>query len=132
MIKTPKAKEYGKRMRVISTMYLNKSTKMFFGGQWEEDDVELLYNDAANLSMIGQYMIEGNLDAAYGLATELDTLVRDEIPNSIWNYLQKYTIDQDEQGVQCLHPGAPVPLNRPAEPGRWLPQHQRNAAQEVA
>jgi hypothetical protein len=43
MIKTPKAKEYGKRMRVISTMYLNKSTKMFFGGQWEEDDVELLY-----------------------------------------------------------------------------------------
>ena len=54
MIKTPKAKEYGKRMKVISTMYLNKSTKMFFGGQWEEDDVELLYNDAANLSMIGQ------------------------------------------------------------------------------
>ena len=95
MIKTPKAKEYGKRMKVISTMYLNKSTKMFFGGQWEEDDVELLYNDAANLSMIGQYMIEGNLDAAYGLATELDTLVRDEIPNSVWNYLQKYTIDQE-------------------------------------
>ena len=45
--------------------------------------------------MIGQYMIEGNLDAAYGLATELDTLVRDEIPNSVWNYLQKYTIDQE-------------------------------------
>ena len=95
MIKTAKAKEYGKRMRVISTMYLNKSTKMFFGGEWEESDIELLHSDAANLAMIGQYMIEGNFDAAYALASELDTLVRDEIPNSIWKYLQKYTIDQE-------------------------------------
>lgn len=95
MIKTPKAKEYGKRMKDISVKYLNKSTKSFFGGQWEESDIELLYQDAANLSIIGQYMIEGNFDAAYGLASELDTLVRDEIPNSIWNYLQKYTVEQE-------------------------------------
>jgi len=95
MIKTAKGKEYGKRMKVISMMYLNKSTKTFFGGQWEEDDVELLYNDAANLAMIGQYLIEGNINAAYNLASELDTLVRDEIPNSVWNYLQKFTIDQE-------------------------------------
>jgi len=95
MIKTPKAKEYGKRMKVISMMYLNKSTKNFFGGQWQEDDIELLYKDAAGLSMIGQYMIEGDFDAAYGLASELDTLVRDEIPNSVWNYLEKYTVDQE-------------------------------------
>lgn len=94
MIKTPKAKEYGKRMRVISMMYLNRSTKLFFAGQWQEDDIEMLYKDAASLSMIGQYMQEGNLDAAYALAADLDTLVRDEIPNSVWNYLQKYTIDQ--------------------------------------
>ena len=95
MIKTPKAKEYGKRMRVISTMYLNKSTKNFFKDQWEEDDIEMLYKDAAGLSMIGQYMLEGNLDAAYSLASDLDTLVRDEIPNSIWNYLEKYTVEQE-------------------------------------
>jgi hypothetical protein len=95
MIKTPKAKEYGKRMKVISTMYLNKSTKMFFGGQWEESDIELLHNDAAKLAMVGQYMIEGDFDAAYGLASELDTLVRDEIPKSVWNYLEKYTVDQE-------------------------------------
>ncbi len=68
---------------------------MFFGGEWEESDIELLHSDAANLAMIGQYMIEGNFDAAYALASELDTLVRDEIPNSIWKYLQKYTIDQE-------------------------------------
>ena len=95
MIKTPKAKEYGKRMKVISTMYLNKSTKMFCGGQWEEGDIEMLYKDAASLSMIGQYMLEGNFDAAYALASELDTLVRDEIPNSVWKYLQKYTVEQE-------------------------------------
>lgn len=95
MIKTPKAKEYGKRMKVISMMYLNKSTKLFFKDQWQEDDIEMLYKDAAGLSMIGQYMIEGDFNAAYSLASDLDTLVRDEIPNSIWNYLQKYTVEQE-------------------------------------
>ena len=91
MIKTPKGKEYGKRMKVLSTAYLTKSTKLFFNGQWEESDIELLYKDAAGLSMIGQYLIDGNINAAYSLASELDTLVRDEIPASVWNYMQKYT-----------------------------------------
>lgn len=95
MIKTPTAKEYGKKMQDISQKYLVKNTKNFFKDQWEEEDIELLYKDAANLSMIGQYMIEGNFDAAYSLASELDTLVRDEIPKSIWNYLEKYTVDQE-------------------------------------
>jgi hypothetical protein len=95
MIKTAKGKEYGKRMKVISMMYLNKSTKLFFKDQWQEDDIAMLYEDAASLAMIGQYLIEGNINAAYNLASELDTLVRDEIPNSVWNYLQKFTIDQE-------------------------------------
>lgn len=91
MIKTPKGKEYGKRMKVLSIAYLTKNTKLFFNNQWEEEDIELLYNDAANLAMIGQYLIEGNINAAYSLASDLDTLVRDEIPNSVWSYMQKYT-----------------------------------------
>ena len=98
MIKTAKGKEYGKRMKVISMMYLNKFTKLFFGGQWlqwQEDDIAMLYEDAASLAMIGQYMIEGNFDAAYALASELDTLVRDEIPASVWNYMEKFTVDQE-------------------------------------
>ena len=95
MIKTLKAKEYGKRMQVISMMYLNKSTKLFFKDQWQEDDIEMLYKDAAGLAMIGQYMMEGDFNAAYSLASDLDTLVRDEIPNSVWNYLQKFTVDQE-------------------------------------
>ena len=95
MILTPKAKEYGKKMQDISQKYLVKNTKNFFKDQWEEDDIEMLYKDAAGLSMIGQYMLEGNFDAAYSLASDLDTLVRDEIPNSVWNYLQKYTVEQE-------------------------------------
>ena len=95
MIKTAKAKEYGKRMRVISMMYLNKSTKLFFNGEWDEESIELLYRDAAMLAMVGQYMIAGDFEAAYSLASELDTLVRDEIPKSVWNYLEKYTVDQE-------------------------------------
>ena len=90
MIKTVKGKEYGKRMKVLSITYLTKSTKLFFNGQWEESDIELLYKDAAGLAMIGQYLIDGNINAAYSLASELDTIVRDEIPNSVWNYMEKY------------------------------------------
>jgi hypothetical protein len=95
MIKTPKAKEYGKRMQVISVMYLNKNAKLFKNTQWEEQDVKMIFDDARNLYLIGLYMIQGDFDAAMGLASELDTLVRDEIPNSIWNYLEKFTIDQE-------------------------------------
>ena len=98
MIKTPKAKEYGKRMQVISHMYLNKNAKLFKGERgsiWEEQDVKMIFDDAANLYLIGLYMIEGDFDAAMGIASELDTLVRDEIPRSVYNYLEKFTIDQE-------------------------------------
>jgi hypothetical protein len=95
MIKTPKAKEYGKRMQVISHMYLNKNAKLFKNTPWEEQDVKMIFDDARNLYLVGLYMIQGDFDAAMGVASELDTLVRDEIPNSIWNYLEKFTIDQE-------------------------------------
>jgi hypothetical protein len=95
MIKTAKGKEYGKRLQVISHMYLNKNAKLFRGTQWEEQDVKMIFDDARNLYLVGLYLIEGDLDAAMGLASELDTLVRDEIPNSIWKYLEKNTIDQE-------------------------------------
>ena len=96
MIKTPKAKEYGKRMQVISHMYLNKNAKLFKNTQWEEQDVKMIFDDARNLYLIGLYMIEGDFDAAYAVANEMDTLVRDEIPNSVYNYLEKFTIDQED------------------------------------
>jgi hypothetical protein len=96
MIKTPKAKEYGKRMRDISAKYLNKNVKLFKATEEGfEDDIQMIYKDAAGLYMIGSYMLEGNFDAAMGVASSLDTAVRDEIPKSIWNYLEKYTLDQE-------------------------------------
>jgi hypothetical protein len=55
----------------------------------------MIFDDARNLYLVGLYMIEGDFDAAMGLASELDTLVRDEIPNSVWNYLEKFTVDQE-------------------------------------
>jgi len=94
MIKTPKAKEYGKRMQVISHMYLNKNAKLFKNTQWEERDVKMIFDDASDLYLVGLYMIEGNFDAAMAVANDMDTLVRDEIPRSVYNYLEKYTLDQ--------------------------------------
>ena len=96
MILTPKAKEYGKRMQVISHMYLNKNAKLFKNTQWEEQDVKMIFDDARNLYLIGLYMIQGDFDAAIAVANEMDTLVRDEIPNSVYNYLEKFTINQED------------------------------------
>jgi len=97
MIKTPKAKEYGKRMKEISTKYLNKNIKLFKPSENGDVDcdIKLIYDDACNLHMIGAYMVVGNFDAAMSVASNLDTLVRDEIPASVWNCLQKYAIDQE-------------------------------------
>ena len=96
MILTPKAKEYGKRMQVISHMYLNKNAKLFKNTQWEEQDVKMIFDDARDLYLIGLYMIQGDFDAAIAVANEMDTLVRDEIPRSVYNYLEKFTIDQED------------------------------------
>jgi hypothetical protein len=95
MILTPKAKEYGKHLQVISHMYLNKNAKLFKNTQWEEQDVSMVFDDARDLYLVGLYMIQGDFDAAMGVASDMDTLVRDEIPRSVWNYLEKFTIDQE-------------------------------------
>lgn len=96
MIKTPTAKQYGKKMQAISEKYLTRNIKLFKPSEHGfEDDIKLMYDDACNLYMVGSYMLEGNFDAAMGVASSLDTAVRDEIPRSIWNYLEKYTVDQE-------------------------------------
>ena len=96
-MKTPKAKEYGKRMQVIAMMYINKNAKLYKATEEDyEASVQMVFDDAQSLYAIGGYMIEGNLDAAMSLASEVATAVRDEIPKSVYNYLCKNTIDQVE------------------------------------
>jgi hypothetical protein len=95
MILTPEAKKYGKKMQEISLKYPSRNAKLFKGTQWEEQDVKMIFDDAQNLYLVGLYMIQGDIDAAMGVASELDTLVRDEIPKSVWNYLEKFTVDQE-------------------------------------
>ena len=83
-------------MQVISHMYINRWTKRFKATeQGFECDMKMVFDDARNLYMVGAYMIVGNFDAAMAVANEMDTLVRDEIPKSVYNYLCKFTIDQE-------------------------------------
>lgn len=96
MILTPEAKKYGKKMQDISQKYLNRWAKRFKATEQDfERDMKMVFDDARNLYMVGAYMVEGNFDAAYAVANEMDTLVRDEIPRSVYNYLEKFTIDQE-------------------------------------
>jgi len=95
MILTPEAKKYGKKMQEISLKYPSKNAKLFKGTQWEEQDVKMIFDDAQNLYLVGLYMVQGDFDAAMGVVAELDTAVRDEIPKSIYNYLCKFTLDQE-------------------------------------
>ena len=95
MIRTPEAKKYGKKLQELSTKYVTQNAKLFKGTQWEEEDVKLIFNDASDLFLTGQYMIEGDFDAAAGVVAGMDTAVRDEIPKSIYNYLYRFTLDQE-------------------------------------
>ena len=94
MIRTPEAKKYGKKLQELSSKYITQNTKLFKGSQWEEQDVKMIFDDASNIFLTGSYMIEGDFDAAMGVVSEMDTAVRDEIPTAIYNYLCKFTVDQ--------------------------------------
>jgi hypothetical protein len=92
MILTPKAKEYGKRMRVESVMYINKYTKIFNPeDEHYQKDIAMIFNDARDLYLIGSLMIKGDFHSAMEIADRMDTVVRDEIPKSVYNYLEKFT-----------------------------------------
>ena len=92
MIKTDKAKEYGKKLQEISMKYLQKNLKVFNPSDKDYiSDTGMIFSDAHNLYAAGGLMIAGDFDSALDLASGLDTMVRDEVPASIWNYLEKYT-----------------------------------------
>ena len=96
MIKTPKAKEYGKRLQVEAMMYLNRWAKRFKASEQNfERDMNMVFTDARDLYTVGALMIEGDFHRAMKIVDKMDTLVRDEIPKSVYNYLWKFTHDQD-------------------------------------
>jgi hypothetical protein len=91
-----KSKVYGKKMQEVSQKYLKANLKLFKATEEDyEQNVQMIFDDAQSLYAMGGYMIEGNLDAAMSLASEVATAVRDEIPTAIYNYLCKETIDQE-------------------------------------
>jgi polyhydroxyalkanoate synthesis regulator protein len=91
-----KSKVYGKKMQEVSAKYLKANLKLFKATEEDyEQNIQMIFDDAQSLYAMGGYMIEGNLDAAMSLASEVATAVRDEIPTAIYNYLCKETIDQE-------------------------------------
>jgi hypothetical protein len=88
--------QYGKKMQDLSQRYLKSNAKLFRPDNVSfEADMSMIFNDARDLYIIGSYMIKGDLDAAMGVASDVDTAVRDEIPASVYNYLVKNTLDQE-------------------------------------
>jgi len=88
--------QYGKKMQDLSQKYLKRNVKLFKPDNVSfEADMSMVFNDARDLYIIGSYMIKGDLDAAMGVVTDVDTAVRDEIPASVYNYLVKNTLDQE-------------------------------------
>ena len=83
-------------MQEVSQKYLKANLKLFKATEEDyEQNVQMIFDDAQSLYAMGGYMIEGNLDAAMSLASEVATAVRDEIPTAIYNYLCKETLDQE-------------------------------------
>ena len=59
----------------------------------EETDPEMIKayeDDREDLEYIRDLMVEGDYDYAAQRAGDLDTVVRDQIPEAIWDFLQDY------------------------------------------
>ena len=92
MIKTPKAKEYGKKLQELSLKYVAKNAKLFKANEESYNrDMGMIFSDGADLYSMGGYMAQGDFDTAADIASGLDTVVREAVPNYIWAYLNKYT-----------------------------------------
>jgi hypothetical protein len=91
MIKTPKAKEYGKVLQTKAVCYFTKNAKLY--KPTEDDyykDIGMIASDVADLYTMGGFMIAGDFDSAADIGSGLDTVVREEVPNYIWTYLNKF------------------------------------------
>ncbi len=87
--------QYGKKMQDLSQKYLKRNAKLFKPDNVSfEADMSMVFQDARDLYIIGSYMIKGDLNAAMGVLSDIDTAVRDEIPATIYYYLVKNTLDQ--------------------------------------
>ena len=63
---------------------------------WDKEDVKdyrknlrLSYQDAADLYCIGVLLTQNRIKEARDLADDLDTVVREEIPDAAWEFLHQ-------------------------------------------
>lgn len=67
--------------------------------EWDdrgEDDAHSPYReDAADLDIVFTLLKQGDVDGAWFLASRLDTIVREVIPDIAWNYMQEIAGDED-------------------------------------
>ena len=62
MIKTPKAKEYGKKLQELSLKYVAKNAKLFKANEESYNrDMGMIFSDGADLYSMGGYMAHGDL-----------------------------------------------------------------------
>jgi hypothetical protein len=68
----------------------------FWQTSWEKenakeyrDNLHISYKDAADLFCIGHLLEQNRIEEALELADNLDTAVREEIPNAAWDFLHQ-------------------------------------------
>jgi len=78
-------------VKEASTKYLE-----YWQTAWEKENVKeyranllISYTDAADLFCIGHLLEQNRVKEARDLADNLDTAVREEIPNSAWDFLHQ-------------------------------------------
>lgn len=74
-------------MKEASEKYLKYWQVAWKGEKEYLENLRISYKDAADLFCIGQYLEEDNFEKARKLAWNLDTAVREEIPDDVWDYL---------------------------------------------
>lgn len=63
------------------------AVKYITPGEKSESYKETILSDVEDMKRVAKCIKAGNLSTAYRLAENLDTIVREEIPTEVWNYL---------------------------------------------
>ena len=84
-------KVFGTAMHKVALTYINEWAERIADSEDTSETVRkatrLSFFDASDLYSIGTLIKKGQVNQARNLAYSLDTIVRDEIPQNIWDFL---------------------------------------------
>ena len=89
--------EMAQKIRDELMIYINDGAKHWLNRSEPDLDMwDMIINDAEDLRLVHTRIDRDEIPFAFNKACELDTAVRDVIPQDVWNWMEKVNADQKE------------------------------------